>query len=294
MLLFRRANSLVVIQKIYTNRYYANLLKLLVWLRNENTVYDLDDAEYYRWPAQTLVFFIKHCQYIQVGSESLRAYCLKYNPNVFLATSPVIVHKQYKTHKGTKPVLGWVGDFGNGRKVTQAFSHKTNLYQLFFSKLASIRYPIKLVLIGVKNESDIPELKDLFANYPHIELEIPTNLNWRDDRWLYTKIVEFDIGLSPLVSHPFNEAKSAFKAKQYLSCGVPVVASDVGENNKFITHGVNGYLCNSADEFIKAIDQIVKMDPPSYAELVAHALETEGKFSLDRYCGALIEKLLVA
>lgn len=257
ILFFRKPNSLVVIQKIYTKRFYANLLKLLVYLRKENTLYDLDDAEYYRWPAETLNFFIKHCQFVQVGSEALLEYCLQWNPNVTLATSPVIAHEHRKTQKSHKPVLGWVGDFGNGRDICRAFSHKTNLYQLFFSKLAAIQYPVKLVLIGVKNQSDIPELQALFAKYPHIELEIPTDLNWWDDSWLYGKIVEFDIGLSPLVSHPFNEAKSAFKAKQYLSCGVPVVASDIGENNKFIIDGANGFLCEDPDGFIDAIDQIV-------------------------------------
>ena len=37
-----------------------------------------------------------------------------------------------------------------------------------------------------------------------------------------------------MLNHPFNQAKSAFKAKQYLSCGIPVIASDVGENRKFV------------------------------------------------------------
>ena len=134
ILFFRKPNSLVVIQKIYTKRYYANLLKLLVWLRPENTLYDLDDAEYYRWPAETLNFFIKHCQYVQVGSQALLEYCLPLNPNVTLATSPVIAHEHRKSQKGRKPVLGWVGGFGNGREITRSFSHKTNLYQLFFKK----------------------------------------------------------------------------------------------------------------------------------------------------------------
>lgn len=294
ILFFRRKNSIVVIQKICTNKYYANLLKLLVWLRNKNTIYDIDDAEYYRWPPQTLIFFIKHCQYVQVGSEALLNYCLQWNQNVTLATSPVISHAHRKTNKGGKPVLGWVGDFGNGKAISKAFSHKTNLYKLFFSRLELIKYPLKLVLIGVKNQADIPELRALFSQYPNIELEIPINLNWKNDTWLYSKIVEFDIGLSPLVAHPFNEAKSAFKAKQYLSCGVPVVASDIGENNKFIIDGANGFLCKSPDEFIEAIDQIVGMDKKEYNELIFHALETEEKFSLKNYCEALIEKVISA
>lgn len=292
VLFFRKQNSIVVIQKVCTNRFYANLLKLLIWLRNENSVYDLDDAEYYRWPSQTLNFFLKHCQYVQVGSEALRQYCLQWNDNVSIATSPVISHEHRSTKKSSKPVLGWVGDFGNGNPMTKAFSHKTNLYKLFFSSLEKINYPLKLVLIGVKQETDIPELKALFSQYPNIELEIPINLDWENDTWLYAKIADFDIGLSPLVAHPFNEAKSAFKAKQYLSCGVPVVASDIGENNKFVTNGANGFLCESPDDFMEAIDHIVSLDQAGYDALISHALATKEAFSLQSYCAALLDKLI--
>jgi len=91
-LLFRKKGSLIVIQKVCSLRWYSKALKFLVTVRNQATLYDIDDAEYYRQPTATLHFFLKKCQRIQVGSKALQTYCLQYNNNVHIATSPVIEH----------------------------------------------------------------------------------------------------------------------------------------------------------------------------------------------------------
>jgi len=43
-LLFRKPGSLIVVQRVQSDFIYATLLKLLVLIRNKNTIYDLDDA----------------------------------------------------------------------------------------------------------------------------------------------------------------------------------------------------------------------------------------------------------
>ncbi|MEL6132506.1 MAG: glycosyltransferase [Bacteroidota bacterium] len=292
VIFFRKPHAIIVIQKVCTNRYYANLLKLMVRMNKRHTLYDLDDAEYYRNPSQTLDFFIQACETVQVGSQALYDYCVKLNPNVHLVTSPVLDHPHRKQQRAEKPILGWVGDFGNGKTVSQSFSHKRSMYQLVFPALISLPYPIKFSIIGVKREEDIPEIESYFMDYPHIELEIPDQLDWREDKWVYEKITEFDIGLAPLVPHPFNEAKSAFKAKQYLSCGVPVIASDVGENGKFVKNGQNGFLYSEPEELIELVDQIVHTEETTYTQFMKNSLETKASFSMEGYCQTLIQKLL--
>ena len=78
ILLFRKKNSLIVIQKICSNRIYANALKILIRISKKNTIYDLDDAEYYRQPVNTLHYFLRNCQYVQTGSSALLKYCLQF------------------------------------------------------------------------------------------------------------------------------------------------------------------------------------------------------------------------
>ncbi|MBL4649556.1 MAG: hypothetical protein JKY03_07475 [Aureispira sp.] len=289
ILFFRKKNSLLVIQKICSNRWYANALKLLVLIRNDATLYDIDDAEYLRQPTSTLHFFLKHCQKVSVGSQALKEYCLVYNSTVYIQTSPVIKHTHSKKEKTTPRHLGWVGDFGNGRSISKSFSHKTSLYQLLFPALLEIDIPIKRSLIGIKNPKDIPEIESYFKEKPNIQLEIPTQLNWETDECLYPLIATFDIGVSPMVDHPFNQAKSAFKAKQYLSCGVPVVGSSIGENDKFVQHHQNGLLCQEVHDFKLAIEKFAQMSKNEYLKFSTNALSSYSKYSMANYCTLLLE-----
>ena len=57
ILFFRKKNSLVVIQKICTNNRYAKILRLLIKLSSNKSLYDLNDAEYIRYEKSTLEFF---------------------------------------------------------------------------------------------------------------------------------------------------------------------------------------------------------------------------------------------
>ncbi|WNJ17639.1 glycosyltransferase [Pontibacter sp. G13] len=288
VLLFRKKNSLIAVQKVCSNGLYAKALKFLISVRNQNTLYDIDDAEYLRQGVDSLHFFLEKCESIQVGSKALQDYCLAFNQNVRIATSPVHDHGIVKKQKNPTIHIGWVGDFGNGQDVSKSFSHKKSLYDLYFPFIKQISFPIKLFIIGVKNQADIPEIRSYFKSHPNIELIIPQDLDWTNDDWLFDIIKKFDIGISPLVPHPFNEAKSAFKAKQYLSCGVPTIASDVGENQHFISDGRNGFLCDTSDEFLKAVNQIANANPTEYQSLMTHSIESTVQFSLSEYCSILL------
>lgn len=288
ILFFRKKNSLLVVQKICSNRWYANALKLLILIRKNATLYDIDDAEYFRQPTSSLHFFLKHCQKVAVGSQALKEYCLVYNSNVYIQTSPVIEHTHSKKDRTTPLHIGWVGDFGNGRAISKAFSHKTSLYQLLFPALLEINSPIKLSLIGIKNPADIPEIRSYFKEKMTIHLEIPTALNWETDEWLYPLIAAFDIGVSPMVDHPFNQAKSAFKAKQYLSCGVPVVGSSIGENSLFVQDQHNGLLCKEVQDFKLAIEKFAQMDKNEYLKFSDNAIASYLNYSMANYCHLLL------
>ncbi len=289
VLLFRKPDSLIVVQKVTSNRLYAKTLKFLVAVRKNKTLYDIDDAEYCRNPTRTLHYFLKNCNSISVGSDMLYNYCSSFNNNVFVNTSPVSDHGYTKLNRSKKLHIGWVGDFGNGKEKTAEFSHKTSLYKLLFPALLKIEFPYKLSLIGVKNPLDIPEIEDYFSTQESIELNIPTNLSWQPDKWIYKVISEFDVGIALMIDHTFTRAKSAFKAKQYLSCGVPVIASNVGENEKFVKPGLNGFLVTDEDELINAINNIKSMKDSSYIQLSKNALEEKNCFSLRSYCEKLIE-----
>ena len=289
IIFFKKKNSIIVIQKVCSNRLYANILKLLILLKPKNTQFDIDDAEYLRNDTKSLHFFLRKCSVISVGSEELKRYCMTFNPNVYTLTSPVTQHDIVKKERNNKINIGWVGDFGNGYEVSKEFSHKTNMYKILFPVLKLISKPIKLTFIGIKNKMDIPEIHSYFKDCKNIEIDILENLFWEEDSWVYDKIAKFDIGVSPMINHLFNRSKSAFKAKQYLSVGVPTIASNVGENNKFVLNNENGIICNNNDEFKKAIYKFIEMDNSEYLTYSKNAILHKNEYSLQKYGTELLE-----
>lgn len=74
------------------------------------------------------------------------------------------------------------------------------------------------------------------------------------DRWFadvedYYRAIDFDIGLAPLRPHVFNQSKSAIKALEYAALGIPAVASAAGPYERFVQHGVTGYLVRRDHEW---------------------------------------------
>lgn len=66
----------------------------------------------------------------------------------------------------------------------------------------------------------------------------------------------FDVGIMPLADSPFARGKCGFKLIQYMASARPVVASPVGENVKIVADGVNGFLANTQEEWVRALKQL--------------------------------------
>lgn len=274
VLFFRKKNSLIVFQKINTVGIYTTALKILLFFRSRNTLYDIDDAEYTRRSPETMHYFMRNCSACSGGSESLVNYMKQFNSNVFFLTSPVIDHKITKNKLEKILTIGWIGYYG---------AHRNSLHTLFFPALLNINFPVKLKLLGVKNNTEIAEINHYFEGNPNIIVETPLNLEWLNENSIYEIIKTFDIGVAPLIDNEFNRGKSAFKAKQCLSCGIPVLASSVGENKRFIQDGVNGYLCETPMDYLEKIMLFKDMQQEGYKKLCKNAKESFTSFSIEHY-----------
>ncbi|MCX6274639.1 MAG: hypothetical protein NTV09_05490 [Bacteroidetes bacterium] len=120
-------------------------------------------------------------------------------------------------------------------------------------------------------------------------MEIPRNIDWNDEQSIQQKIATLDIGIATLLNTELQRSKSAFKAKQYLNNGVPVLSSDVPENNSFVVHGRNGFLCSTPDEFRQRIIEINNMGQEEYCKLSFEAMATIPRFNLKGYCSNIRE-----
>lgn len=281
-LLFRKSNSLIVVQRIHSSFIYSTLLKLLIRVRPSKTFYDLDDADYLDYPPKTIYHFIQNCSGVFVGSRELVKNLSKFSENVILNTSPTPDLEIVKTKKNSVLTIGWIGDFAGG--------HKEALLKFFFLALKELKFEIKLVILGVgrKYESDFQFLTDYFKPNANIKLEMPLNIDWNNEMEVQKRIVEFDIGVATILDNELHLSKSAFKLKQYLNNGVPVLSSDLPENNYFLNDGVNGFLCSTTGKFKQRIIEINEMNNADYMKMSMKARQSIPDFNLTTYCNTLV------
>jgi glycosyltransferase involved in cell wall biosynthesis len=282
-LLFRRRHSLIVVQRVRTNFIYANLLKALVRIRKKNTVYDLDDADYLMDNPRTINYFARHCEFISAGSDEILRHLSELNKKAHFVTSPAPDLNIVKKKRNNTFTIGWVGCYGWG--------HKDSLFSSVFPAIKQLPFSCKLVLIGINNPEEQQEVKKYFKHSDNVVVKIPLHLDWHNERNLQDFIKDFDVGIATLLDHPYQIAKSGIKAKQYLNNGVPVLSTDLPENNKFVRNGVNGYLCNSPDDFKKRIIEFRAMTDMEYETFSQNARNSILYFNHEKYFRDLEELL---
>jgi len=136
------------------------------------------------------------------------------------------------------------------------------------------RNEIRLVWIGsqatLKYLSELsPVLEQIGKTHKKVVLRIIAdkffdleNMSVQKHLWSLDKqvfdLVECDIGLSPLPDNRFTRGKCGFKILQYFAAGLPVIASPVGVNEKFIKESNAGLLALTFSEWKDAIEKMVK------------------------------------
>lgn len=278
-LIFRKSNSLIVIQKVQSDFIYANLLKLLVLLKKYNTIYDIDDADYFETKPQTIYFFSKHCHKISAGSKEIINHLKRFNSNIIHTSSPVVNLNIIKEKRNKVLTIGWIGGFGGG--------HKESLIQLVFPALKEITFKIKFIIIGIQNKEDNVLINQYFSENTNIILEIPEAINWLDEKNIQNRIVAFDLGIATLLNNPLQLSKSGIKAKQYLNNGIPVLSTNLSENNSVIINGHNGYFCSDASEFKNRIIEFKNMSDEDYFRFSENARNSIINFDHQAYFNAL-------
>ena len=144
--------------------------------------------------------------------------------------------KKYCDSKVNQVVIGWIGSPSTSRYL---ISVKKALEKVARS------YPISLVIVGAENQF-IPEFEGISAKI----------VNWSEETEV-DLIRSFDIGIMPLSHDQWSKGKCGFKLIQYMACGIPPVASPVGQNNKIIDHGITGFLAESTEEWIQALNELI-------------------------------------
>lgn len=186
-------------------------------------------------------YLICNADHVITSSPFLNEFCLKINmrkactyisssvdTDRFLPATP---------YSNDEPVvIGWTG----------TFSSKIYLDMLadVFRRLAE-RVPFKLKVIG-----------NFDYDLPGVDLEV---VRWTAEHEV-TDLQTFDVGVYPLPIDDWVLGKSGLKAIQYMAFGIPCVATEVGTTPMLIADGVNGFLVRTEDEWVDALEQLVR-DP---------------------------------
>jgi hypothetical protein len=79
---------------------------------------------------------------------------------------------------------------------------------------------------------------------------------WSEIHSLPYDLVDVDIGIAPLIEHPFNDCKSNIKWLQYSALGIPSIVSK-SLAYKDVANGENGLVAASQEDWFKMISLLV-------------------------------------
>jgi glycosyltransferase involved in cell wall biosynthesis len=220
---------------------YAKLLR-------KKIIYDFDDAI---WIPNTtegnkLAGYVKCywkvkwiCKWaykVSVGNEFLAAYARRYNKNVVYNPTCVDMENRYNKVAALNhhpPVIGWTGSHSTIQFLAEGIPALQKLEQKETFRFVAI--------CDRKPEFSLRSLE--FSKWnTHTEIDDLTRL---------------DIGIMPLKTDAWSEGKCGFKLIQYMSLGIPALASPVGVNSQIIDHGINGYLCHTDEDWVTYLSELL-------------------------------------
>ena len=217
------------------------------WLKKK-IIYDFDDAIWIPNFSEANSFFSflkgygnvhKICSYaykISCGNEYLCDYAKQFNKNVVYNPTTIDTnnyHNRVKDQSGEEFVIGWTG------------SHST------------IRYIGEIVPVLSKLEKKYTFTFRVISDFkPEFELNSLEYVKWKKESEI-EDLLGFNIGIMPLVNDKWANGKCGFKALQYMSLGIPALVSPVGVNSRIVDHGLNGFICDSPEEWETAIETLL-------------------------------------
>jgi len=180
-----------------------------------------------KWFSKTHSLF-KMSDHVLAVNKLIGDYAARYSRQVSIVPMAVDTdryHPAVKPAELSPPRIGWVGTLTN----------QPNL-ELVAEPLAKLQQTHKTVLRVIGDEA---------LTLPGVELEF---IPWSYDREV-SQLQECQIGIVPVKPSTWSPWKFFFKLIQYMSVGLPVVATPTGSNVEIIQDGVNGFLANSPGEW---------------------------------------------
>lgn len=257
----KRAKDIFALKKydiVYIHMYVTpiggSLFEKIYRRLSKKIIYDLEDnrflgadketkglAQLLRGTGKT-EFLVKTADHVISSSPALNDICLQTNEkkqstyiSSSIDTDRFIPNNAYTNDK--KVTIGWTGTFSTRPYL--------DLLHPVFVKLKKQR-DFKLIVIG-----------NFEYEFLGMDLEV---IQWSAEKEV-EDLQKIDIGVYPLPIDDWVMGKSGLKAIQYMSFGLPCVATDISTVQEFVVDGKNGFLVKTDDEWVKTLVKLI--DSPS-------------------------------
>ncbi len=232
--------DIIFLQRGVIKKISPHMEKIAAALNN-NIIFDFDDAiwlNYSNTRIKPVAEVIKISKMIIAGNKILHDYANQFNNNVIVIPTPINTDLYKPKERAVEKnylAIGWIGTFSN-------LKYLQGLQDVFIR--LSEKYGLKIKLIIVCDKK------------PDFELGIVHDfILWTAENEV-KDIQSFDIGIMPLDDNDWTRGKCAFKVIQYMSVGVPIVASPVGANKDVILQGT-GYLASTTEEWFNTLCRLI-------------------------------------
>ncbi len=242
---------------------------LIAKVFQKKIIYDFDDAiwlpnySYHNRHFHRLKFYgkvrsnIKWSYKISAGNDYLADFARQYNSNVIVNPTTIDTenyHFKVKNQQTDKLIIGWTGTLTTAKylkplasildKLSEEFEFE---FQMISNEVPYDFAPKSLRFVPWKKESEIDDL------------------------------LAFNIGIMPLTEDKWAKGKCGFKALQYMALGIPALVSPVGVNTNIVDHEINGFLCQTPEQWYNALKQLlsdaelrIKMGKAARQKIISH------------------------
>lgn len=251
---------------------FGSFMESFLKLFSKKIIYDFDDAiflpnvsdsnrliETFKDATKTEKI-VKSSAHVIAGNVFLKNYALRSNKNVSILPTPIdtdLYIPNFDRRSGTSLTMGWIGSVTTLKYL--------DIISDVFADILMKYTGVKLSVIG--------------GTWKGVNSTKVICKDWQLDSEI-RDLQSFDIGIMPLKNDAWAKGKCAFKIIEYMSVGIPVVASAVGMNNEVIQDGINGFLAVDKGDWHRKLSLLIENPALRFAMGMAGRKAAEEKYSL--------------
>ncbi len=215
-------------------------------------------------------------------SEPQRQIYQKYYPkqNFICALSGTKSVKFSFARKEFTYLLGYLG----------SFDLKKYPLDVLIEALSIVRSKrIRLLLVGGRNEGEISTIKGIVNKF-NVSGRVKIS-PWQNPAQIELLKRQIDVGCAILAPTFLNRVSCPLKVLEYLSAGLPVLATELDGIKQIITHSKHGYLVQNRPEQWAAAIELVYSDFSRYSELSRECLRQAKNLSWENRARRILNSI---